>query len=71
MNDMLKDLVGRRVEVFDARGTFHDRGTLVGFDDPWLRLENEAGVLLFPVHNVRLVKLLERAAGDTNLVTPS
>ncbi len=58
MNQMLRDLIGQRVEVWDAQNTFHDRGMLVGYEEPWVRLENEDGVLCFPVYNIRLLKLL-------------
>ena len=65
MNEVLRDLIGQRVEVWDARGTFRDRGTLVAFDDPWVRLEADGEVLCFPVQNVRLLKLLSHS--DTHV----
>jgi hypothetical protein len=67
MNEMLQDLVGQRVRVWSA-GANQDEGWLEGYDYPWLRIRNNAGeVLCFPAHNVRLVKALERAAGDHHL----
>src|SRR5437763_182671 len=61
MNEALRDLIGRRVEIWDARGSFRDRGTLVAFEDPWIRVESDGEVLCFPVQNVRLMKLLQEA----------
>ena len=71
MNEALESLIGHRVQVWSVGGSgqgFTDTGILDGFDDPWLRLRtNDGEVLCFPVHNVRLVKLLDRGAGDAHV----
>jgi hypothetical protein len=66
MNEALSDLIGQRVEIWDEGNNFRDRGTLVAFDDPWVRIESAEGdVLCFPVYNVRLVKRI--GPGDTHV----
>jgi hypothetical protein len=60
MNEIMRDLIGQRVEVWSV-GTdmaYHDTGTLEAFEYPWIRLRSDSDeVMCFPVHNVRLVKL--------------
>ncbi|RYX86213.1 hypothetical protein EON83_03045 [bacterium] len=61
MNDILKDLVGKHVEVRSRAGDggFRDEGRLVDYDERWIKLDKGAGeVLYFPIANVRLVKPL-------------
>ena len=67
MNEALTDLIGQRVEIWDEQGNFRDRGTMVAFDDPWVRLEADGEVLCFPVYNVRLLK---RVGPPDSHVTP-
>jgi hypothetical protein len=62
MSEVLKDLIGKRVEVWSQTGDYHytDDGTLEAFEYPFIRLRTYGGDLLcFPVYNVRLVKLVE------------
>jgi len=62
-NAALAGLIGKRVEVRSNTGDddCQDEGILEAFDYPWIRLnKGQSQILCFPVHNVRLIKLLER-----------
>ena len=60
MSETIKKLVGEQVEVRvngpeEKRSTY--RGTLSGYDDPWLVLREEAGrIYYFSVHAVVYVR---------------
>jgi hypothetical protein len=58
MIETIQQLVGQRVQVWTngAQQGFTDTGTLVAFEDPWLVVHADSGLLCFPLHNVRLVK---------------
>ncbi|BCM91652.1 hypothetical protein IAD21_03527 [Abditibacteriota bacterium] len=62
MNDLLKELIGRLVEVHSRGGksSFRDEGRLTAYDEHWIKLDNGEGeVLYFSVANIRLVKPLD------------
>jgi hypothetical protein len=62
MNEAIYELIGNEVEVRSNTGDDDclDSGILEAFDYPWLRIRTaKKEVLCFPVHNVRLVKLLK------------
>lgn len=61
MNDLLKELVGKTVEVRSRSGDagFRDEGILTDYDERWIKLDKGyEGVLYFPIANIRLVKPL-------------
>ena len=60
MSETLQQLIGQRVQVWTngAQQGFTDTGTLVAFEDPWLVLSADGEVLCFPLHNIRLIKVL-------------
>ena len=62
MNDLLKELIGRTVEVRSRSGDtgYRDEGKLVDCDERWIKLDKGYdGVLYFPIANIRLVKPLD------------
>lgn len=66
MLNYLNELTGRRVAVWTGdQGGAKDEGTLDGFDGTCIRLRKEkpggesVEVFVFPIQNVRLVKLLD------------
>lgn len=59
--DLLKEIVGRRVEVRSQAGNadFRDDGKLVSYDARWICIETSYGErIYFPIANVRLLKPL-------------
>ena len=58
----LEDLVGSLVEVRSNGADNHhlDKGILLSFEDPWLRIDSNGEILCFPVHNIRLVKVVKQ-----------
>lgn len=62
MNEAIKDLFDNLVEVrsISGQGVSVDQGILIAFDYPWVRLDKKGEVLCFPVHNIRLMKLVKR-----------
>lgn len=59
MEELLKDLVGTRVQVWSGVGDSEhsDLGLLEACNERWCRLrESEDVVLCFPIANIRLVK---------------
>ena len=67
-NEALGELIGHRVEVrsHSGEGDAADEGVLESFDYPWLCLrKGKDEILCFPVHNIRLVKLLKRLKPPT------
>ena len=59
--DLLQDLVGRRVEVRSQAGNhdYRDDGKLVAYDARWICIEVAYGDrIYFPIANVRLLKPL-------------
>jgi hypothetical protein len=61
MTEVLKELVGRRVEVWSQSATdvWTDIGVLEAGDDSWVRIRTDGGeVMCFPVFNVRYIKTL-------------
>ena len=68
-NEALEGLIGKRVVIHSNTGDDNERdeGILEAFDYPWVRLNKGKGeILCFPVHNVRLIKLLERYQPESN-----
>lgn len=59
-SDLLRDLVGKNVQVYSVRGETEvsDVGTLEDCDGVWLRLRTDHGLLFFSVHRIRLIKPL-------------
>jgi hypothetical protein len=59
MNDLLQELIGRRVEVWGSGPDQEEVGVLEAVDRRWLRLRGEEGeglcVFLFNVFRVREV----------------
>jgi hypothetical protein len=57
MNDLLNDLIGKRVEVWGSGPDMEDVGTLEAVDRRWLRMRGEEGecvcIFLFNVFRVR------------------
>jgi hypothetical protein len=61
MNEILKEVLGREVEVRSQAGDrdFRDDGKLVAYDERWIKIEVGANSFLyFPIANVRLLKPL-------------
>ena len=61
MNDILRDVVGKKVEVRSESGAgdFRDEGTLVAYDERWIQLQKTNGeYLFFAIVNIRLLKPL-------------
>lgn len=63
-NAAIAELVGNVVEVRSVSGAASDsvdRGVLAAYDPPFLLLDKGGDdLLVFPLYNVRLVKLVER-----------
>jgi hypothetical protein len=60
MNDMLKELVGRRVAIWSGGSQgYKDEGTVEKADGIWIRLREKNEVKYFSVHGVRLIKVLD------------
>jgi hypothetical protein len=61
MNEAIEDLLGNRVRVFSNGAANADEGILESFEYPWVRIRTKDDTILcFPVHNIRLLKLVER-----------
>lgn len=58
MDEMLRALVGRQVQVFSVRGETEvsDLGILEAFDDNWICIRKAGESLYFSIHRVRLIK---------------
>ena len=59
MNDVLKELVGKQVEVHSmgAEALYRDSGRLVSYDERWVVIEKVPGEMLYlSIVNVRLIK---------------
>lgn len=61
MNETLRNEIGQKVRIWSVSGESEhvDEGTLEGFDDPFIRLRKGTESLLFSVHRVRLMKLVD------------
>src|SRR5262245_40759078 len=61
-NSGLDELIGSLVEVRTngADNNHTDKGVLLGFEYPWLTLDSNGDTLCFPIHNIRLVKLVKK-----------
>ncbi len=61
MNETLRNEIGKTVRIWSVSGESEvsDEGTLEGFDDPFIRLRKGSELLLFPVHRIRLMKLVD------------
>ena len=61
MNEAIEDLLGNKVRVFSINVPNGDEGVLESFEYPWVRIRSkDDNILCFPVHNIRLLKLVER-----------
>ena len=60
MEDVLRGLVGRQVQVYSVRGEteISDTGTLEAYDSNWLCLNRNGGMLYFSISRIRLIKPL-------------
>ncbi len=58
MDEMLRALVGRQVQVYSVRGETEvsDAEILEAYDGNWLCIRKAGEVLYFSVHRVRLIK---------------
>ncbi len=58
MDEMLRALVGRQVQVFSVRGETEvsDSGVLEAYDNNWLCIRKGGEALYFSIHRVRLIK---------------
>lgn len=59
-SDLLRDLVGKYVQVYSVRGEaeISDAGILEAYDGDWLRLRKDDALLYFSVYRIRLIKPL-------------
>ncbi len=60
MDEMLRSLVGRQVQVFSVRGETEvsDIGVLEAYDSNWLCIRKSGEALYFSIHRVRLIKAI-------------
>jgi hypothetical protein len=59
MNDLRKELLGKKVEVRSGDGSYRDEGKLVDYDERWVKLDKGYDeVIYFPIVNIRLLKPL-------------
>jgi len=58
MDEMLRALVGRQVQVFSVRGETEvsDSGILEAYDNNWLCIRKAGDAFYFSIHRVRLIK---------------
>jgi len=61
VNDALKDLLGRKVEIWSVSGqsSYKDEGVLERCDGIWLRLRSKNELKIFSAHTIRLIKCVE------------
>lgn len=62
MNDLLKELLDKTVEVRSRAGDtgYRDEGQLADCDERWIKLDKGTdGVLYFPIASIRLIKPLD------------
>lgn len=60
MNDILKEAVGKTIEVRSGDGSYRDDGKLLDLDERWVKIAKDSGeVLYFSIFNVRLIKPIE------------
>jgi hypothetical protein len=76
-NQGLDDLIGATVEVWTIGGDDdqYDTGILEAVELPWIRLNmGRDRIFIFPVHNIRLIKVLDRPNANSlgrTLLRPS
>ena len=58
MDEMLRALVGRQVQVFSVRGETEvsDAGILEAYDNNWVCIRKAGEALYFSIHRIRLIK---------------